>query len=344
MISFFSSQHALHAPEYEYFRGEPVPCFESPQRVEFVKQALQAQGHELREPDQDSSPVLPQIHAAAYLEFLASAWEQWLALDANNAQIQAFPSTWPIRSFRSDKVPENFTAKLGLYSFDNGTPLMAGSWTAAKAGADAAVSAANLLADGEQGVFCATRPPGHHAGTDFMGGYCFINNAALAAQALRIHGASQVAILDVDYHHGNGTQEIFYKRSDVIFASIHADPMQEYPFYLGHADENGINQGEGFNLNLPLARGSDVEQWFVALETACQYITKLKADTLVVSLGLDTFADDPLSSFNLSSEHFKRLGERLNAMKLPTIFILEGGYASKQLGLNAAQVLAGFEQ
>ena len=343
MITFFSEQHLLHAPEYEFFRGERVPCFESPQRATYVQKALLVREHELRNPNVDSTGVLAQVHTSRYLAFLQSAWSQWLALDPANAERQPFPSVWPVRSLRSDLEPDNFIAKLGLYSMDNGSPLVAGTWAAAKVGADAAVSAAALLQAGEQGVFCATRPPGHHAGADFMGGYCFINNAAVASQALRNNGCARVAILDVDYHHGNGTQSIFYDRADVLYVSIHGDPLTEYPFYLGHADEVGEGEGQGYNLNLPLPTHSLLATWFAALEAACTRIQRHNADALVVSLGLDTFAGDPISSFALQSHDFVTLGERLRQLGLPTIFVLEGGYAAAELGVNATNVLAGFE-
>ena len=293
----------------------------------------------------DSTSVLGQVHSARYLAFLESAWAQWVAVDAGNATRQPFPSVWPVRTLRSDVEPLNFTAKLGLYSMDNGTPMVAGTWAAAKAGADAAASAA-VLVTGDSTVkaaFCATRPPGHHAGADFMGGYCFLNNAAVAAQTLRNLGCTKVAILDVDYHHGNGTQSIFYDRADVLFVSIHGDPRTEYPFYLGLADETGEGAGKGFNLNLPLPAGSSKAVWFAALATACEKIKQFGADALVVSLGLDTFEDDPISTFALKSNDFIELGERLKELALPTVFILEGGYAAKELGLNAGNVLAGFE-
>jgi acetoin utilization deacetylase AcuC-like enzyme len=177
-----------------------------------------------------------------------------------------------------------------------------------------------------------------------MGGYCFLNNAAVAAQALRNGGAARVAVLDVDYHHGNGTQSIFYDRADVLFASIHGDPRTEYPFYLGYADETGQGIGLGFNLNLPLAAGSPVDTWFDALAIACDRITAFGADALVVSLGLDTFAGDPISRFALQSADFAQLGERLAALRKPTVLVLEGGYAAAELGTNAMQVLAGFGQ
>ena len=343
MISLFSELHALHAPEHEFFRGERVPCFESPARANFVRNELAVRGHELRAPHVDSTAVLQQVHTPRYLAFLQSAWSEWLALDAANAARQPFPSVWPVRTLRSDVEPANFVARLGLYSMDNGSPMVAGTWAAARAGADAAVSAAGLLAAGERSVFCATRPPGHHAGADFMGGYCFVNNAAVAAQALHLHGSTRVAILDVDYHHGNGTQSIFYSRADVLFVSLHGDPRTEYPFYLGHADEKGEGPGAGFNLNLPLPAGSSVAAWFAALEVACARIGRHRADALVVSLGLDTFAQDPISTFALQTTDFTRLGARLRQLGLPTIFVLEGGYAAAELGLNAANVMDGFE-
>ena len=249
-----------------------------------------------------------------------------------------------MRTLRSDVEPANFTARLGLYSMDNGSPMVAGTWAAAKAGADAVVSAAALVSQGERSVFCATRPPGHHAGADFMGGYCFLNNAAIAAQALRNQGCRKVAILDVDYHHGNGTQSIFYDRADVLFVSLHGDPRTEYPFYLGYADETGDGAGSDFNLNLPLPAGSSTDTWFAALKVACASIERYQPDALVVSLGLDTFAGDPISTFALQSDDFTRLGQQLGQLGLPTVFVLEGGYAAQELGVNAANVMDAFEQ
>ena len=343
MRCFITPEQALHAPADEFFRGQRVPCFENPSRARFVEQALRAAGHTLHAPDSDSASLLDQVHAPRYLDFLRTAWQQWLALDAGNAQLQPFPSVWPVRTLRSDVEPDNFIARLGLYSMDNGSPMVAGTWAAAKAAADAAASAAAALRAGERAVFCATRPPGHHAGPDFMGGYCFINNPAVCAQALRVGGAARVAVLDVDYHHGNGTQAIFYDRADVLFVSIHGDPRTEYPFYLGHADETGAGAGHGFNLNLPLAAASSVAAWFDALEVACARVQRHQPDALVVSLGLDTFAGDPISQFALQRADFTHLGQRLARLGLPTALLLEGGYAAAELGDNAVAVLAGIE-
>lgn len=345
MITFHNPLHQGHAPVHEFFRGERVPCFEKPARVDYVEEALRARGHGMLAPDVDSNPVLAQVHAPRYLAFLQTAWQQWLALDpVANAAVQPFPSVWPVRTLRSDVEPDNFVARLGLYSMDNGTPMAAGTWAAAKAGADAAASAAARVGQGARAAFCCTRPPGHHAGPDFMGGYCFLNNAAVAAQALRNQGARRVALLDVDYHHGNGTQSIFYGRDDVFFVSLHGDPRTEYPFYLGHADEVGEGEGTGYNLNLPLPAGTSAATWFAALEQACTRIAGYQADALVISLGLDAFEGDPISRFALASSDFTRLGERLARLGLPTVFLLEGGYAAAELGINAVNVLDGFEQ
>jgi acetoin utilization deacetylase AcuC-like enzyme len=343
MITFFDPNHEQHAPIYEFYRGDRVLCFENPSRAQFVFDQLRAKGHSLEVPTIDSTSVIEQIHSKRYIDFLRTAWQQWIALDANNAQVQPFPSAWPVRGLRSDVEPENFIAKLGLYSMDNGTPLDAGTWAVTKRAADAAVQAAQCLARGERGVFCATRPPGHHAGPDFMGGYCFLNHAAVGAQALRNLGFETVAVLDVDFHHGNGTQEIFYQRGDVFYGSLHGDPSTEYPFYLGHADEVGAGDGLGTNFNLPLPAQTSASDWFLAYQTVVDRVLKFNPKALVVSLGLDTFAEDPIAKFKLTTADYFVLGQRLGALGLPTLFILEGGYAAQALGVNAVNVLDGFE-
>ncbi len=344
MLTFYNEHHAQHRGRYEMFRGEMVPCFEKPERADMVLAEFERRGlGQIVTPHGVSLASLERIHSPRYLHFLRSAWSEWIALDPSNAERDAFPSVWPIRGHRSDVEPDNFAARMGLYSMDGGTPLTAGTWTAAKTGADCAVNAAHALRLGERGTFALTRPPGHHAGADFFGGYCFLNNAALAAQHLLDDGARKVAILDIDYHHGNGTQSIFYGRDDVLFISIHADPKSEYPFYLGHADEIGEGAGAGYNMNLPLPHGATAAQWYAALETACIKLAGFGADALVVSLGVDTFAGDPLSHFTLQSSDFLRIGERIAHIGLPTAFIFEGGYAVAEVGINAVNVLEGFE-
>jgi acetoin utilization deacetylase AcuC-like enzyme len=236
---------------------------------------------------------------------------------------------------RRDVEPDSFTGRLGLYAFDGTTPLTAGTWIAAKTGADCAINAAHALRLGERGTFALTRPPGHHAGADYCGGFCFLNNAALAAQHLLDDGLERVAILDIDYHHGNGTQDIFYRRKDVLFASIHADPRTDYPYYAGYADETGAGAGVGFNLNVPLPRATSAAQWFLALETACVKMAGFAPQALVVSLGVD--------GFGLASGDFLRIGERIGFLGLPTVFVFEGGSAVPELGINVVNVLEGFE-
>lgn len=327
------------------FRGELVPCFEIPARADDVLKEWNARGlgPVLDAPDVELG-VLERVHAPRYLHFLANAWNEWIALDPSNAARDALPSYWPIRGFRSDVLPASFPARLGLFSFDAGSPLTAGTWTAARQGAACAVAGARGLLAGERSAFVLTRPPGHHAGPDFFGGYCFINNAAVAAQVLRDGGLQRVAVLDIDYHHGNGTQAIFYERGDVFFASVHGDPHTEYPYYLGYADERGSGAAEGCNLNLPLPRGTDFARWRAALATALQAIARFGAEAVVVSLGVDTFVGDPIAGFTLRSEDFLRIGEDIAAAGLPALFVFEGGYAVAEVGVNAVNVLQGFAQ
>ncbi len=344
MLAFYNEHHGQHRGRVEMYRGELVPCFEKPERADLVVAEFARRGlGQVVTPHGVSLASLERIHTPRYLHFLRNAWNEWLALDPGNAGKDAFPSVWPVRTLRHDIEPDNFSARMGLYSMDSGTPLTAGTWIAAKTGADCAVNAAHALRLGKKGTFALTRPPGHHAGADFFGGYCFLNNAALAAQHLLDDGAKKVAILDIDYHHGNGTQSIFYGRSDVLFVSIHGDPRTEFPFYLGHADETGEGAGLGYNMNLPLARGATPAQWLAALETACIRVNSFAPDALVVSLGVDTWVGDPISGFTLQSADFLRIGERIGYLGLPTAFVFEGGYAVEEIGINVVNVLEGFE-
>ena len=343
MLTIYNDRHALHQGRFEMFRGELVPCFEVPSRADFVLRELQQRGLGAIEAPQDvSAEAIARIHSQRYLDFLAGAWDEWVALDPATAQRDATPSYWPIRSFRSDVLPASFHARMGLFSFDAGSPLTSGPWAAARSGAACAITAAQRALGGERATFALTRPPGHHAGMDFFGGYCFLNNAALAAQALRDCGLERVAVLDVVYHQGNGTQSIFYGRADVYFASVHGDPHAEYPYFLGYADERGA--GEGCNLNLPLARGSGFSRWRAALAQALRAIAGFRAEALVVSLGVDTFEGDPISGFGLRSADYLAIGDDIAAAGLPTVFVFEGGYAMAEVGINTVNVLEGFGQ
>src|SRR5690606_30195004 len=236
------------------------------------------------EPDTHDLSTAQKIHAPDYLDFLESVYPQWLAAGHSGT---AMPYVWPTRGVRADVPPTSIEGRIGYYAFDAGATFVAGTWDAVKSSHDSALSAASLVESGEPAAFALCRPPGHHAGSNFAGGYCFINNAAVAAQWFLDQGAKRVSILDVDYHHGNGTQEIFYRRSDVQVVNLHADPLFEYPHFLGHADEGGEGAGEGFNHNLPMARGTDWSGWSKALERGFKLVSDYTPDVLIVSLGVE---------------------------------------------------------
>jgi len=344
MLIYTNPEQARHAGRLEMYRGRLVPCHESPARMQQVLNELSRRPlGELRNPSPVPRATLERVHAPRYLDFLETAWAQWIALDPANAQMDALPSVWPVRGFRADAEPLNFTGRLGLYSFDAGSPLTAGTWAAALGGAACAAAAARAVAPdgGSRTAFALTRPPGHHAGPDFLGGYCFLNNAAIAAQTLRDSGVACVAVLDLDYHHGNGTQTIFEERADVLTVSIHGDPRTEYPFYLGHADERGRGAGEGCNLNLPLPRGASFAAWHAALVQALQRIADFGAQALVVALGVDTYEGDPIAGFGLASGHYLQVGREIAGLGLPTALTMEGGYAVEAMGVNVVNVLEG---
>jgi len=345
MITYLNPQHHVHQGRHEMFRGKLVPCVETAARVDHVVDELRRRGlDDIRPPAHFADHVLRGVHSARYLDFLEHAWDEWIALDPANASLDALPSVWPTRTLRHDVLPQNFAARMGLFSYDAGSPLTAGTWAAARLGADCALSAAQAVLGGARSAFALTRPPGHHAGKDFFGGYCFLNNAALAAQHLLDQGLERVAILDVDYHHGNGTQACFYDRADVAFASLHGDPSTEYPFYLGYADETGTGAGLGHNHNYPLPRGTHFATWQACLLTAQDALMSHRPQALVVSLGLDTYAHDPICGFGLQSPDYREVGQTLAQSGLPTVFVFEGGYAVAALGTNTVNVLQGFEQ
>jgi acetoin utilization deacetylase AcuC-like enzyme len=338
LLTFFNEHHAQQ-------RGRPpMPgrggaCPDQPERADIVAAEFVRRGlGRIVTPHGVPPSSLERVHTPSYLHFLRSAWSEWLALDPRNAGRELLPVAWPAHGMRHEREPDDFYGRLGLHSQDAFTPIGAGTWIAAKTGADCAINAAHALRLGEPCSFALTRPPGHHAGAAYCGGACYLYNAALAAQHLLDDGLERVAILDLDHHHGNGTQSIFYRRKDVLFMSIHADPRGDYPWYLGHADETGEGDGLGWNMNLPLARGATSTQWFAALETACLKMAACAPQALVVSLGGGAQAD----AF-LAGADFLRVGERIGYLELPTVFVLEGGAALPDLGTNVVNVLEGFE-
>src|SRR5271168_2232161 len=341
MITVFSTDHLLRNPRTELYGGELVRPHESPERAQIVLERIQSErtGPILAPVKFPAAPLL-RVHDEGYVAFLEQAWKEWTA--AGNRG-EAIPDCWPARRM-TQRVPNNITGKLGYYAMAGETSISHGTWEAARAAADVALTAASLIKDGSRAAFALCRPPGHHAARDLYGGYCFLNNAAIAAQYLRDSGAARVAILDVDFHHGNGTQDIFYERADVLFASLHADPADAFPYFSGYADEAGSGAGTGFNLNLPMPAGTGFEVWRGALRTALERVAGFRADALIVSLGVDTFVDDPISSFRLESADFTTYGAMLGACGLPTLFVLEGGYAVAAIGINVVNVLAAFER
>ncbi len=342
MLTIHSDLHRKHHGRYELMDGEFHPPVEKPERVEQIIGAVRERGFgDIREPDAHADAWVGQIHTRDYVEFLRTAWDAWRAV---HGDIDALPLNWPARHMR-DIRPTAIDGLLGYYSLDAASPIMAGTWEAINSSADVALTGAATIAAGESRAFSLCRPPGHHAASDSLAGYCYFNNAALAAQYLRTHGFGRVAIIDVDYHHGNGTQTIFEARSDVLFISIHADPFQEFPYFLGHAEETGVGAGEGYNLNLPLRWGTDWDGGYArALDTACSRIAEYGADAVVVSLGVDTYEGDPISRFCLKAADFPRVGQMLRGLERPTLFVMEGGYAVDALGQNVCSVLEGFER
>ncbi|WP_268798801.1 histone deacetylase family protein [Pseudomonas huanghezhanensis] len=340
MLTIYSDDHHLHHGRCELIDGQLMPCFEMPARADHVLQRVKdRQLGEIQAPRDFGLTPIQNVHTPAYLAFFKGAWDRWAATGTEG---DLLPFTWPARTLRP-VMPKSLHGELGYYSFDGGAPITAGTWQAAYSAAQVALSAQDAIQNGARSAFALCRPPGHHAASDLMGGYCYLNNAAIAAQAFIDRGHKKVAILDVDYHHGNGTQSIFYARSDVLFASIHGDPAAEFPFFLGYADETGEGAGEGFNFNYPLAAGTGWDQWSAALEQACAEIERYDADVLVVSLGVDTFKDDPISQFKLDSPDYLRMGQRIARLGKPTLFVMEGGYAVEEIGINAVNVLEGFE-
>ena len=340
MLTCYSDDHHLHHGSCELIDGQLMPCFEKPQRADHIlARVKQRQLGEVRAPRNFGRGPIERIHSAAYLDFFENAWSRWVGQGGKG---DLLPFTWPARTLRA-VIPRDLHGQLGYYSFDGGAPITAGTWQAAYSAAQVALSAQAEIAAGAHSAFALCRPPGHHAAGELMGGYCYLNNAAIAAQAFLDQGRTKVAILDVDYHHGNGTQSIFYPRNDVLFTSIHGDPRAEFPFFLGYADECGAGAGEGCNFNYPLPAGSDWAAWAAALEQACQRITDYGAEVLVVSLGVDTFKDDPISQFKLDSPDYLAMGKRIADLGKPTLFVMEGGYAVEAIGVNAVNVLEGFE-
>lgn len=332
--AFFDGRQLAHRPARELHNGGWADYAEKASRAEIILREFEAPRPAY---DHGVDPIL-RVHSADYVDFLRTAHAAWL--DAGRSG-DAIGYTWPVVR-RRDLALDRIDAKLGRYSYDAATPITADTWVSAYWSAQTALSAVGAVLDeGLPAAFALCRPPGHHSGRDYLGGYCYLNSAAIAAAEAAQRGR-RVAILDIDYHHGNGTQDIFYESGEVLFASIHADPASDYPFFWGHADERGSAAGEGKTLNLPLPRGTAIGSYLDALETACAAVAAHGTDLLVLSFGADTFVDDPISFFELREDNYAVIGSRIAELQVPTVIVMEGGYAIEALGRIVASLLSGF--
>lgn len=320
--------------------GQFVTPFERPSRVEYVLNRLKERGlADIAAPEPVEAEPLRALLDTGYLAFLETAWDDWKAAGMAGEIIAA---NVPARGMHTDRIPESIDGKVGYYCHASETSITRGTWAAALSSVASAQSAQRHVAAGAAAAFALCRPPGHHATRDQFGGYCFINNAAIVAQMFLDTGASRVAVLDIDFHHGNGTQDIFYDRGDVLFSSLHGAPQEAYPHFIGYADETGRGAGEGSNLNYPMPRGTGYSHWSAALDDAVAKMMAWAPEALVVSLGVDAYKDDPISFFRLDSPDFIDAGRRIGRLGLPTVLCMEGGYAIEAVGINTVNVLEGF--
>ena len=345
MKIFYSDEHQKHFPPFEVFEGgKQVPYLESPSRMDMVLGALKkTDWAEFHTPiDFGLEPILA-VHDKDYINFLGSAWTEWLDSEPEasaSPEPRVFlPATFALR--RQPPKQTNLLGKAGYYMMDLSACIVEGTYKAALVSANCALSAASYVLNDNASAFALCRPPGHHAGKDYAGGYCFINNAAVAANWLSNKG--KVALLDIDYHAGNGSQDIFYERKDVLTISIHGDPGFEYPHYIGYGDETGSGDGLGYHKNYPLPKGTGNKAYLETLEEALKAIRKFEPQHLVLSLGADTFDGDPLGTFKVTYEGFGEIGKQIVSLNIPTVIIMEGGYAIDALGDNIVKVLENFK-
>jgi acetoin utilization deacetylase AcuC-like enzyme len=332
---FYDDAQARHDPAFFLVRGRQQASPERAVRGEVLLAAALGCGLERRATPAYGPEPLLRVHSPDYLAFLETAWRDWQAAGGGE---EVVANVHPARGPASR--PAGIVGRAGWHMADTACPLGRHSWEAAGRAADGAVAAARAVAEGAPMAYALARPPGHHAFADMAGGFCFLNNTAIAAADLLAAGR-RPAVLDVDVHHGNGTQAIFYDRGDVLHVSIHADPAVFYPWFWGYAHERGVGAGEGWTVNLPLALGTDDAGFLDALDHALTAIRRVAPDVLVVALGLDTHADDPLAAFRVTTDGFARIGERLARAGRPLVLVQEGGYPSPALGRNLARFFDG---
>ena len=340
----YSEDHALHAPDRELESSHFQEPFEHPGRATAIRDALVADARfEQLAPSEWGTAPIAAVHDPGLIQFLSTAWDRYQS-DVGPAH-DVVPDVFLHPGVRAGMgpatEPDAVAMQLGWWCFETTTPLTAGTYRAARSSVDVAMTAADLVLEhGEAAAYGLCRPPGHHAATAVYGGYCFFNNAAIVAQHAAAHGA-KVALLDVDYHHGNGSQQIFYDRDDVLFVSLHADPSRAYPYTTGFADETGSGSGLGATRNLPLGPGAGDDELESALLPALEAISAFGAEVLVVSLGLDMHESDPIADLTVTRDGLRASGSLVGALGLPTVVVQEGGYATAELGANAVAWLGG---
>jgi acetoin utilization deacetylase AcuC-like enzyme len=337
MLTFFHPEQMLHHPRSYFSRGQMRTPQEVPERAARLVAAARALGFEVREPDDHGIAGIAAVHDVLYLDFLEEAHRKW----------KKMPDDWgdEVMSniFVRDPNPlRGVLAQAARYLADGSCPVGANTWRSAYWSAQSALAAAAAVNGGAREAYALCRPPGHHARVDAAGGFCYLNNSAMVAQSLR-SSFRRVAILDTDMHHGQGIQEIFYDRDDVLYVSIHADPTDFYPVVAGFEDEWGRGAGEGCNVNLPMPHGSSEAVFFERLEEALGIVNRYQADALVIALGFDIYKDDPQSQVAVTTEGFRRLGAALGGLALPTVIVQEGGYHIESLEANSRAFFGGFE-
>lgn len=335
MITVFDDLQRVHDPKFFLSSGAAQPCPEQPARIDALLAGVrQLGGVIVAPPDRGIAPI-GRVHPERYLNFLQTIYGRWSRIEGASAEVIA--NIHPAN--RSDGYPKSAVGQAGFHMTDTSCPISAQTWTAAYASAQSALHAADLVLSGEGASYALCRPPGHHAFAELAGGFCYLNNSAIAAQRLTDSGR-KVAILDVDLHHGNGTQGIFYERGDVLTVSIHAHPERFYPFFWGYPNEEGLGDGVGANLNLCLERGTGDQGFLAALNLALERVASWRADCLVLALGLDAFVGDPFAGLQVSTRGLGQIGQAVRALGLPTVIVQEGGYLCPELGENLAAVLS----
>lgn len=344
----WSADCLRHEPAGEVWLGGRELSTEVPERASVILRSLQSAGAPILAPDAHDEAALLAVHRPELVRHLATIWSDWQAGGylSDYGRDRVVPYVFPTSAMLAGlpvRPPAATHGRVGMFCYDTMTLIGPGSWEAVCAAADSASTAARLVAAGQRAVYALCRPPGHHAGPASYGGSCYLNNAAIAAQALRQAGAARVAVVDIDAHHGNGTQAIFYGRADVFYGSVHVDPGAGwFPHYMGFADERGMGAGQGANRNLPLAPGSSDAPWLAAVSELCAEVRAHRADAIVLSLGVDAAATDPESPLLVTADGYRAAGELIGQLG-PVVVVQEGGYDLASLGEYVLAALTGID-